>query len=64
MSEPHEIADRVEPVVDGVSHWRISNSNLGGATSSSQAISADAGTAAQPRARKVADRRKLTDGFG
>ncbi len=44
MSEPREIADHVEPVVDGVWHWRISNSNLGGATSSSQAISADAGT--------------------
>ena len=44
MSEPREIADHAEPVVDGVWHWRISNSNLGGATSSSQAISADAGT--------------------
>ena len=40
MSEPHEIADRVEPVVDGVWHWRISNSNLGGATSSSRSRAA------------------------
>ncbi|HLK43514.1 MAG TPA: MBL fold metallo-hydrolase [Thermoleophilia bacterium] len=38
MSEPREIADRAELVAPGLWHWRIANSRLGGATSSSQAF--------------------------
>ncbi|HEY3764162.1 MAG TPA: MBL fold metallo-hydrolase [Gaiellales bacterium] len=38
MTEPREIADACEPVVDGVWHWRIANASIGGATSSSQAV--------------------------
>jgi glyoxylase-like metal-dependent hydrolase (beta-lactamase superfamily II) len=38
MSEPREIAARAEPVVEGVWHWSIANSTIGGATSSSQAL--------------------------
>jgi hypothetical protein len=41
MSEPREIAVRAEPVVEGVWHWSIANSAIGGATSSSQAIVGD-----------------------
>jgi len=41
MTEPREIAARAEPVVEGVWHWRIHNSNIGGAVSSSQAVVAD-----------------------
>ncbi len=44
MSEPREIAERAEPVIDGVWHWHISNSAIGGAMSSSQAITADGGS--------------------
>jgi hypothetical protein len=40
MSEPREIAQRAEPVIDGVWHWSIANSAIGGATSSSQALAA------------------------
>jgi glyoxylase-like metal-dependent hydrolase (beta-lactamase superfamily II) len=43
MTEPSEIADRVEPVVDGVWHWRIPNANIGGLISSSHAVATDAG---------------------
>ncbi len=43
MSEPREIADRVEQVVAGVWHWRIHNSSIGGATSSSHAVETDTG---------------------
>ncbi len=39
MTEPSEIADRLEPVADGVWHWRIHNSGIGGAISSSHAVS-------------------------
>jgi hypothetical protein len=38
MSEPREIAERAEPVVDGVWHWRIRNSQIGGSISSSHAL--------------------------
>ena len=38
MTEPREIAEGAEPVCDGVWHWRISNSNIGGSTSSSHAV--------------------------
>ncbi len=38
MSEPVEIAQSVEQVADGVWHWRIANSAIGGSTSSSQLI--------------------------
>lgn len=41
MSEPREIAPRAEPVIDGVWHWSIANSAIGGATSSSQALADD-----------------------
>jgi Metallo-beta-lactamase superfamily len=43
MSEPREIAVRAEPVLDGLWHWSIANSAIGGATSSSQALAADGG---------------------
>lgn len=38
MSEPREIADTLEAVRDGLYHWRIENSSIGGATSSSHAV--------------------------
>jgi glyoxylase-like metal-dependent hydrolase (beta-lactamase superfamily II) len=38
MSEPREIADTLEAVRDGLYHWRIGNSSIGGATSSSHAV--------------------------
>jgi hypothetical protein len=38
MTEPREIAPAAEEVVPGLWHWRISNSNIGGHTSSSQAL--------------------------
>ena len=38
MSEPREVAQAVEPVVDGVYHWRIRNSAIGGVVSSSHAV--------------------------
>lgn len=40
MTEPREVAAGVEVVADGVWHWRISNSGIGGATSSSHAVAA------------------------
>jgi glyoxylase-like metal-dependent hydrolase (beta-lactamase superfamily II) len=40
MTEPKEIAERCETVADGLWHWRIRNSNIGGGTSSSQAVAA------------------------
>ena len=45
MTEPVEVAEHAESVVDGVWHWRIANRNIGGATSSCQLID-HAGTAA------------------
>lgn len=41
MSEPREIADTIEQVADGVHHWRVSNSMIGGAISSSHALTDD-----------------------
>ena len=41
MTEPAEVADRADLVVDGVWTWAVSNSNIGGATSSCQALAAD-----------------------
>ena len=38
MSEPREIADKVETITSGIYHWRIQNSAIGGATSSSHAL--------------------------
>lgn len=38
MSEPREVARVVEPVVDGVYHWRIRNSAIGDVVSSSHAV--------------------------
>jgi hypothetical protein len=38
MTEPREIAKAVEEVVDGVFHWRIRNSAIGGDISSSHAV--------------------------
>lgn len=38
MTEPREVAPHAQEVVPGVYHWRISNANIGGATSSSHAV--------------------------
>lgn len=38
MTEPAEVAERAEPVVEGVWHWRVHNANIGGALSSSHAV--------------------------
>jgi glyoxylase-like metal-dependent hydrolase (beta-lactamase superfamily II) len=43
MTEPREVADSVEEVTEGVWHWRIHNSNIGGAISSSHAVADDGG---------------------
>jgi glyoxylase-like metal-dependent hydrolase (beta-lactamase superfamily II) len=43
MTEPHEIAEQVEAVVPGVCHWRVHNSNIGGAISSSHAVMTEEG---------------------
>ena len=43
MSEPPETAAHAEPVVEGVWHWSVANSAIGGATSSSQALALDDG---------------------
>ena len=43
MTEPREIAEQVEEVVPGVYHWRIHNSNIGGAVSSSHAVATGQG---------------------
>ncbi len=43
MSEPREIADHAEQVGDGLWHWRIANSAIGGAISSSHAVAAGDG---------------------
>jgi metallo-beta-lactamase superfamily protein len=41
MAEPAEIADHADPVIDGVWHWEVSNSNIGGATSSCHELAVD-----------------------
>lgn len=38
MTEPREIASVLEPVTDGVWHWRIHNEAIGGGISSSHAL--------------------------
>ncbi len=38
MSEPQETAERVEEIVEGLYHWRIHNSGIGGNVSSSHAL--------------------------
>ena len=38
MTEPSEVAEHAETVVDGLYHWRIHNSHIGGSVSSSQAL--------------------------
>ena len=43
MTEPSEIADSVEEVVECVWHWRIRNANIGGAISSSHAVATEDG---------------------
>jgi hypothetical protein len=43
MSEPQEVAERAEQVAPGVWHWRISNSAIGGSTSSSHLFDSDDG---------------------
>jgi glyoxylase-like metal-dependent hydrolase (beta-lactamase superfamily II) len=43
MTEPREVADRVEHVADGVWHWRIHNANIGGDISSSHAVATENG---------------------
>jgi Metallo-beta-lactamase superfamily len=43
MSEPREIATRADQVVEGLWHWSIANSAIGGATSSCQALAVDGG---------------------
>jgi glyoxylase-like metal-dependent hydrolase (beta-lactamase superfamily II) len=44
VTEPREIAEQVEQVVDGVYHWRIRNSAIGGGISSSHAVVVDDGS--------------------
>jgi glyoxylase-like metal-dependent hydrolase (beta-lactamase superfamily II) len=41
MTEPRETAEEIEKVTDGIYHWRIHNSNIGGAISSSHAVTCD-----------------------
>jgi len=43
VTEPRERADTLEAVIDGVWHWRISNSAIGGSTSSSHAVAVEGG---------------------
>jgi hypothetical protein len=38
MTEPREVAERAELVTEGLYHWRIHNSRIGGGISSSQAL--------------------------
>ena len=43
MSEPRETAASVEEVIEGLYHWRIHNSGIGGNVSSSHAVATDDG---------------------
>lgn len=43
MTEPREIAERVESVAEGVWHWRIHNANIGGGISASHAVATEGG---------------------
>jgi glyoxylase-like metal-dependent hydrolase (beta-lactamase superfamily II) len=44
MTEPVEIAAQVEEVARGLYHWRIHNSHIGGAISSSHALAVEGGS--------------------
>jgi hypothetical protein len=55
MTEPREIAEQIEVVADGVYHWRIHNSNIGGAISSSHALRDGAGIVLVDPVRVAAD---------
>ena len=44
MTEPVEVAARVEEIAGGLYHWRIHNSRIGGAISSSHALAAGGGS--------------------
>jgi hypothetical protein len=44
MSEPREVAERTEEVCAGICYWRIHNSAIGGAISSSHAVIEGAGS--------------------
>lgn len=44
MTEPRETATEVEVVADGLYHWRIHNSHIGGAISSSHAVATAEGS--------------------
>jgi glyoxylase-like metal-dependent hydrolase (beta-lactamase superfamily II) len=44
VTEPHEIAEQVETVTDGVWHWRIHNAAIGGGISSSHAVATGDGS--------------------
>jgi glyoxylase-like metal-dependent hydrolase (beta-lactamase superfamily II) len=41
MTEPREIAETTEEVAEGILHWRIADSRIGGAIASSHAVIAD-----------------------
>jgi glyoxylase-like metal-dependent hydrolase (beta-lactamase superfamily II) len=43
VSEPREIADHAQPVIEGLWHWSVANSAIGGNTSSSQALAVPGG---------------------
>jgi glyoxylase-like metal-dependent hydrolase (beta-lactamase superfamily II) len=43
VTEPREVAERVESVADGVWHWRINNANIGGEISASHAVATEGG---------------------
>jgi glyoxylase-like metal-dependent hydrolase (beta-lactamase superfamily II) len=43
VTEPREVAERVEHVADGVWHWWIHNANIGGDISSSHAVATGEG---------------------
>lgn len=44
MTEPREVADRADEVVAGLHHWHVHNSDIGGALSSSHALSTGDGS--------------------
>lgn len=44
LTEPHEVAEQVDEVEPGIWHWRIHNSRIGGAISSSHALATDGGS--------------------
>jgi hypothetical protein len=64
MTEPREVAERVERVADGVWHWRIHNTNIGGEISASHAVATEGGcvlldpSASRPRRSRACRRRR------